>query len=160
MPTNYWGADIMQDDRLIFLIFTAQNKLRTYLNNALVAANVGVTFVQAGILFLLKQSNGRTMSDLSQLIGVDNSTLTGLVDRLEKAGFVVRQASPTDRRSLLIQVTPEGIAAGDKAKMIIKRVNEEIKTGFPPEEIEIFKVILRSFFKKFNKSNGNKNDIP
>ena len=150
----------MQDDRLIFLIFTAQNKLRTYLNNALVAANVGVTFVQAGILFLLKQSNGRTMSDLSQLIGVDNSTLTGLVDRLEKAGFVVRQASPTDRRSLLIQVTPEGIAAGDKAKMIIKRVNEEIKTGFPPEEIEIFKVILRSFFKKFNKSNGNKNDIP
>lgn len=150
----------MQDDRLIFLIFTAQNKLRTYLNNALVAANVGVTFVQAGILFLLKQSNGRTMSDLSQLIGVDNSTLTGLVDRLEKAGFVARQASPTDRRSLLIQVTPEGIAAGDKAKMIIKRVNEEIKTGFPPEEIEIFKEILRSFFEKFNKNGSNKNDIP
>jgi len=150
----------MQDDRLIFLIFTAQNKLRTYLNNALVAANVGVTFVQAGILFLLKQSNGRTMSDLSQLIGVDNSTLTGLVDRLEKAGFVARHASPTDRRSLLIQVTPEGITAGDKAKMIIKRVNEEIKTGFLPEEIEIFKVILRSFFEKFNKNSGNKNDGP
>jgi len=150
----------MQDDRLIFLIFTAQNKLRTYLNNALTAANVRVTFVQAGILFLLKQSNGRTMSDLSQLIGVDNSTLTGLVDRLEKAGFVARQASPTDRRSLLIQVTPEGIAAGDQAKMIIKRVNEEIKTGFPPAEMETFKKILRSFFEKFNKNSGNKNDIP
>ncbi|MFA5181192.1 MAG: MarR family transcriptional regulator [Syntrophales bacterium] len=148
----------MKDDRLIFLIFTAQNKLRTYLNNALVAANVRVTFVQAGILFLLKQSNGRTMSDLSQLIGVDNSTLTGLVDRLEKAGFVARQASPTDRRSLLIQVTPEGIAEGDKAKMIIKRVNEEIKTGFPPEDMEIFKGILRSFFEKFNKNSGNRND--
>ncbi|MCK9392998.1 MAG: MarR family transcriptional regulator [Syntrophales bacterium] len=148
----------MKDDRLIFLIFTAQNKLRTYLNNALVAANVRVTFVQAGILFLLKQSNGRTMSDLSQLIGVDNSTLTGLVDRLEKVGFVVRQASPTDRRSLLIQVTPEGIAEGDKAKMIIKRVNEEIKTGFSPEELDIFKGILRSFFKKFNKNSGNRND--
>jgi MarR family transcriptional regulator, organic hydroperoxide resistance regulator len=148
----------MKDDRLIFLIFTAQNKLRTYLNNALVAANVRVTFVQAGILFLLKQSNGRTMSDLSQLIGVDNSTLTGLVDRLEKVGFVARQASPTDRRSLLIQVTPEGIAEGDKAKMIIKRVNEEIKTGFPPEEMEIFKGILRSFFEKFNKNSGNRND--
>jgi MarR family transcriptional regulator, organic hydroperoxide resistance regulator len=148
----------MQDDRIIFLIFTAQNKLRTYLNNALVAANVRVTFVQAGILFLLKQSNGRTMSDLSQLIGVDNSTLTGLVDRLEKVGFVARQASPTDRRSLLIQVTPEGIAEGDKAKMIIKRVNEEIKTGFAPEDMEIFKGILKSFFEKFNKNSGGKND--
>ena len=150
----------MKDDRLIFLIFTAQNKLRTYLNNALVAANVRVTFVQAGILFLLKQSNGRTMSDLSQLIGVDNSTLTGLVDRLEKVGFFARQAIPTDRRSLLIQVTPEGIAEGDKAKMIIKKVNEEIKTGFPPEEMEIFKGILRSFFEKFNKNSVNKNNVP
>jgi DNA-binding MarR family transcriptional regulator len=148
----------MQDDRLIFLIFTAQNKLRTYLNNALVTANVRVTFVQAGILFLLKQSNGRTMSDLSQLIGVDNSTLTGLVDRLEKAGFVVRQASTTDRRSLLIQVTPEGITEGDRAKLVIKRVNEEIKTGYSLEEIEIFKGILRSFFNKFNKNSGGRND--
>lgn len=148
----------MKDDRLIFLIFTAQNKLRTYLNNALVAASVRVTFVQAGILFLLKQSNGRTMSDLSQLIGVDNSTLTGLVDRLEKAGFVARQASPTDRRSLLIQVTPEGIAEGDKAKTIIKRVNEEIKVGHSPEEMEIFKGILRSFFVKFNKNGGSRSD--
>jgi len=146
----------MPDDRLIFLIFTAQNKLRTYLNNALVAANAGVTFVQAGILFLLKQSNGRTMSDLSQLIGVDNSTLTGLVDRLEKVGFVARKASPTDRRSLLIQVTPEGIAAGDKAKVVIKRINEEIKTGHLPEEMEIFKGILRSFFEKFNKNGGSR----
>jgi DNA-binding MarR family transcriptional regulator len=151
------GADSMQDDRLIFLIFTAQNKLRTYLNNALVAANVRVTFVQAGILFLLKQSDGRTMSDLSQLIGVDNSTLTGLVDRLEKAGLVVRQASPTDRRSLLIRVTPEGITEGDRAKLVIKRVNEEIKTGYSSEEIEIFKGILRSFFKKFNKNSGGRN---
>ncbi len=141
----------MTDDRLIFLIFTAQNKLRTYLNNALITAGVRVTYVQAGILFLLKQSNGRTMSDLSQLIGVDNSTLTGLVDRLEKAGFVVRQASPTDRRALLIQVTPEGIAEGEKAKAIIRGVNAEVKAGFAPEELEIFKGVLRSFFTKFSR---------
>ena len=141
----------MTDDRLIFLIFTAQNKLSTYLNNALTAAGVKVTYVQAGILFLLKQGNGRTMSDLSQLIGVDNSTLTGLVDRLEKSGFVFRQASPTDRRALLIHVAPEGVAEGEKAEAIIKAVNAEVKTGFSPEEVEIFKAVLRSFFTKFNK---------
>jgi len=141
----------MTDDRLIFLIFTAQNKLRTYLNNALTAAGVRVTYVQAGILFLLKQSNGRTMSDLSQLISVDNSTLTGLVDRLEKAGFVFRQASPTDRRALLIHVTPEGIAEGEKAKAIIRGVNAEVKAGFSPAEVDIFKGVLRSFSAKFNK---------
>ena len=144
----------MTDDRLIFLIFTAQNKLRTYLNNALAAAGVRVTYVQAGIIFLLKQGSIRNMSDLSRLIGVDNSTLTGLVDRLEKAGFVTRHASSTDRRSLSVRVTPEGIAEGEKAKAIIRGVNAEVKEGFSPEELEIFKVVLRSFFDKFDKQEG------
>jgi len=64
---------------------------------------------------------------------------------------VYRQASSTDRRSLLIHVTPEGLAEGEKAKAIIKGVNAEVKTGFSPEEMEIFKAVLRSFFTKFNK---------
>lgn len=144
----------MTDDRLIFLIFTAQNKLRTYLNNALAAAGVRVSYAQAGIIFLLKQGSIGTMSDLSRLIGVDNSTLTGLVDRLEKAGFVARQTSSTDRRSLSVRITPEGIAEGEKAKAIIRGVNAEVKAGFSPEELEIFKGVLRSFFDKFDKQEG------
>ncbi|HNY73718.1 MAG TPA: MarR family transcriptional regulator [Syntrophales bacterium] len=144
----------MTDDRLIFLIFTAQNKLRTYLNNALAAAGVRVSYAQAGIIFLLKQGSIGTMSDLSRLIGVDNSTLTGLVDRLEKAGFVARQASSTDRRSLSVRITPEGIAEGEKAKAIIRGVNAEVKEGFSPEELESFKGVLRSFFDKFDKQEG------
>jgi len=144
----------MTDDRLIFLIFTAQNKLRTYLNNALAAAGVRVSYAQAGIIFLLKQGSIGTMSDLSRLIGVDNSTLTGLVDRLEKAGFVARQTSSTDRRSLSVRITPEGIAEGEKAKAIIRGVNAEVKEGFSPEELESFKGVLRSFFDKFDKQEG------
>jgi hypothetical protein len=42
------------DDILIYLIFTAQNKLRTYLNNTMTADGVKVTVAQSGILFLLK----------------------------------------------------------------------------------------------------------
>ncbi|MDI9569234.1 MAG: MarR family transcriptional regulator [Pseudomonadota bacterium] len=143
----------MTDDRIIFLIFSAQNKLRTYLGNALAAAGVRVSYPQAGIIFLLKQGE-RTMSDLSRLLGVDNSTLTGLVDRLEKAGFVVRRTSAADRRSLSIQVTPEGIVEGEKAKAIIRDVNALVKAGFSPEELEVFKGVLRSFFDKFDKPGG------
>ncbi|MCX7635507.1 MAG: MarR family transcriptional regulator [Syntrophales bacterium] len=140
------------DDRLIFLLFTAQNRLRTYLNGALNAAGVRVTIVQGGILFLLKQQNGRTMSELSQLVGVDNSTLTGLVDRLEKAGFVTRRMSATDRRALLIDITDEGRQEAEKAKAVIRQVNEEIKRGFNTDEIEAFKAVLKAFSQKFNKN--------
>ncbi|TRZ48533.1 MarR family transcriptional regulator, partial [bacterium] len=87
------------DDRLIYLLFTAQQKLRTYLKKMMTKENVRVTTAQAGILFLLKQKDGRTMSELSQILSIDNSTITGLVDRLEKTGLVRRNASPHDRRA-------------------------------------------------------------
>ena len=141
-----------QDDRLIYLVFMAQQKLRIYLKNALLTEGVKVTPTQTGILFLLKHKNGRTMTELSQFLAADNSTMTGLVDRLEKSGFVVREASPTDRRALLVRITQEGIDEIDRAKAIIKRVNEEVSSGFSDEEIAAFKKVLNSFFQKFNKA--------
>ncbi len=137
------------DDRLINLVFTAQQKLRTYLNNALTAKRIKVTPAQAGILFLLKQKDGQSMSELSQVLSIDNSTITGLVDRLEKTGFVSRNASPSDRRISQIHITSEGVEEINRAKIVINRVNQEIKEGFSETEIENFKRILNSFFDKF-----------
>jgi DNA-binding MarR family transcriptional regulator len=139
------------DDRLIYQVFMAQQKLRTYLKDALAMEGVRVTPAQAGILFLLKKKNGQSMTELSQLLSIDNSTITGLVDRLEKSGFVNRNASTSDRRMFRIFITPQGIEESNKAKTIIKRVNKEIKSGFSREDIEIFKRILNSFLEKFNK---------
>ena len=140
------------DDRLIYLIFTAQQKLRTYLTKMLIKENVRVTPAQAGILFLLKQRDGRTMGELSQMLSIDNSTITGLVDRLEKRGLVRRDPSPHDRRASHVFVNPEGIEEVDKAKKVIRAVNQEIKNGFSAEELESFNRILRSFFHKFDSN--------
>jgi DNA-binding MarR family transcriptional regulator len=138
------------DDRLIYLLFTAQQKLRTYLKKMMTKENVRVTTAQAGILFLLKQKDGRTTSELSQILSIDNSTITGLVDRLEKTGLVRRDASPHDRRASHVFINPQGIEEVDKAKRVIKMVNQEIKNGFSAEELESFNRILKSFFHKFD----------
>lgn len=138
-------------DRLLYQVFMAQQKLRTYLKNALSMEGVRVTTAQAGILFLLKQKDGQSMTELSQVLSIDNSTITGLIDRLEKSGFVSRNAGRSDRRMFRIYITPQGIEESNRAKTVIKRVNEEIKSGFSQEDIEIFKRILKSFLEKFNK---------
>ena len=158
---NIWSVTpLIMDNRLIFLIFSAQQKLRIYLNNALSAAGVRVTVAQAGILFLLKQKDGRTMTELSQILGIDNSTMTGLTDRLEKTGFAKRQASTGDRRASHIHITSEGLAEVEGAKRVIRQVNEEIKTGFSEEEIEAFKRVLNGFFDKFQRNGNAKNQSP
>jgi len=141
-----------KDDRLIYLIFTAQQKLRTYIKNALVKENIKVTTAQAGILFLLKQKNGQSMSELSQVLSVDNSTLTGLIDRLERSGFARRNSNPGDRRALNIDITDTGVKELEKAKAVIRRINEEIKAGFSEQEMESFKKVLQHFALKFNRS--------
>ncbi len=141
-----------RDDRLIYLIFTAQQKLRTYMKNVLMKENVQVTVAQAGILFLLKQKSGQSMSDVSKLLSIDNSTLTGLVDRLERAGFVRRNSNPGDRRALNIDITDSGIRELEKAKTVIRRINEEIKSGFSEQEMESFKRVLQHFTMKFGKN--------
>jgi len=139
------------DDRLIYQIFMAQQKLRTYINNILPSEGIRVTLGQAGILFILQHNNGRTMTELTKALAVENATLTGLIDRLERSGFVTRKASPEDRRSFRIYITPDGINECERVKPLIKRINEEIKYGFSKEEIEVFKRVLQSLFKKFDK---------
>jgi len=139
------------DDRLIYQVFMAQQKLRTYLKDALEIEGVRVTTAHAGILFLLKQKDGQSMTELSQVLSIDNSTITRLIDRLEKSGFVSRNASTSDRRMFRIYITHQGVEESNRAKTVIKRVNEEIKSGFSQEDIEIFKRILKSFLEKFNK---------
>ncbi|MDD5233619.1 MAG: MarR family transcriptional regulator [Syntrophales bacterium] len=148
---------MVSDDRVIYLIFTAQQKLRTYLNAALAAEGLRVTYAQAGILFLLKHKSGRSMTELSQFLGTDNSTMTGLVDRLEKAGFVSRNSNPGDRRLSDVYITEQGLNEINRAKSVIRRVNEEVKSGFTSREVENFKNMLNSFFEKFSiKENKNR----
>jgi DNA-binding MarR family transcriptional regulator len=140
------------DDRLIFLLSKAHNKLQNYIRGQLATAGVKISAVQAGILFLLKERDGRTMTELSQILSTDNSAITGLVDRLERAGFIYRRMPPSDRRSYLICITPDGLEEINKAREIIRRVNEEIKEGFSAVDIESYKKVLNGILEKLGKS--------
>ncbi len=138
------------DDRLIYLLSMAKQALIDYTNKALLKEEVKLTIAQAGILFMLKQKNLCMMSELGQVYNIDNSAVTRLIDRLENNGLVERQVPPENRRAILIHITPRGLEEADKAKKVIKTINEEIKKGFTPEEIESYKKVLNGILEKFN----------
>src|SRR5512137_505785 len=125
-----------KDDRLIYLISMAQLLLRTRINTLFANDGLRVTLPQATVLFLLTEKDCRMMSELGRIIGVDNSAMTGLVDRLEKAGLVRREAKREDRRALLIRISPEGRNEAGRAAKIIRGVNEKIREGFEAGQIE------------------------
>jgi DNA-binding MarR family transcriptional regulator len=55
-----------------------------------------------------KSQNGMTLGELSQRMMVSNGNVTGLVDRLVDQKMIERRPSPTDRRAMLVNLTPEG----------------------------------------------------
>ncbi len=137
------------DDRLIFLLATVQGAVKKHANKALAKAGVRITAAQSGILFLLQQRDRRMMSELGKILGIENSAMTSLVDRLEKSGFVTRQPDPADRRALLICATPAGLEEIEKATPIIRQINDAIKSGLSEHEIEVFKKVLDRILKRF-----------
>lgn len=68
-----------------------------------VAAHLGMSAAEWKCLGLLDQHGPSTASRLAELSGLTTGAITGIVDRLEKAGYVSRHAHPTDRRSVIIQ---------------------------------------------------------
>ncbi len=138
------------EDRLIFLISKVYQKLITNLQRAFSDACLEVTPIQAMVLFLLQKKDGASLTELSQGLMLENPTVTGLIDRLEKLGYVKRSDHPNDRRVYLIHLTKKGDAVAKRALPIIKKLNEQIKEGYSGKEIEDFKKVLIGAFKKFS----------
>ncbi|REJ75101.1 MAG: MarR family transcriptional regulator [Acidobacteria bacterium] len=69
----------------------------------------GLTSPQADVIFALGNTDGMTCKELGERSLITKGTLTGIIDRLEKKGLVLRTTSPSDRRSVIVELTPAGI---------------------------------------------------
>lgn len=68
-----------------------------------VAAHLGISAAEWKCLGLLRKHGSSSASRLAALSGFTTGAITGIVDRLESAGYVRREAHPTDRRSVIVQ---------------------------------------------------------
>lgn len=71
------------------------------------AAEHDLSIIQTRLLGVLRDRRP-TMNQLARLLGLDKSSVTGLVDRAERRGLVVRVPSTADRRSVLVALTDDG----------------------------------------------------
>src|SRR5699024_11133335 len=74
-----------------------------------------LTFPQAMVLTVLGEDGPVPISTLAERTGSANSTVSGIVDRLEKLGLAKRQRSETDRRVIYVSATEKYAALRDKA---------------------------------------------
>ena len=100
------GAD-QNADRLADFIMFAQ---RSFLLDLSKELNKGsVSYAQFFLLGYLANEDYLTMTDISKKMGHSTAAATGLVDRLEKLGYVQRLHASDDRRKVMVQITRKGI---------------------------------------------------
>ncbi len=94
-------------DRMADFIMFAQ---RSFLLDLSKELNKGqISYAQFFLLGYLSSEDYLTMTDISKKMGHSTAAATGLVDRLEKLGYVQRLHAADDRRKVMVQITRKGI---------------------------------------------------
>ena len=100
-------------------------------------------------------SDGIEMSELSWTLGLDNSTVTRLIERLEVKDFVARKKSKSDKRSIIVSLKKKGVSIQKNIEKKLDEIGEQIffKTSQSQKEISLenlssFQWELRKTFLK------------
>ena len=105
------------------------------------AAEHDLSIIQTRLLGVLRDRTP-TMNELARFLGLDKSSVTGLVDRAERRGLVVRVPSATDRRAVLVSLTDDGRALAWKAAAAFDADVSALLSRLPPRERETLSRIV------------------
>lgn len=132
------------DDCLYYLISRATLAATGALRRGLKRAGVqDVRPAYLGVLLSLWKEDGLQTTQLSRRAGLERSTMTGLLDRMERDALIRRTADPDDRRAQRIRLTERGALCRGPVNEVVDRTLIGATRGLEPEEVDQLKSLLR-----------------
>jgi DNA-binding MarR family transcriptional regulator len=140
MTTRTGGVPLAREqlspvDGLAQLSFVIQGMLE------LRAAERDLSIIQTRLLGVLRDRKP-TMHELARFLGLDKSSVTGLVDRAERRGLVARVPSTTDRRAVLVSLTDDGRSLISQAAARFEADVSTLLSRLPPRERDTLSRII------------------
>ena len=117
----------------------ATHRIGRHLESGLAA--VGVDQAEAHVLSALA-GGPMTVAALVKAVGVKRSTLTNILDRLERRGLVSREINPHDRRSFVVRPTRGGERAAKKVAAVFAAVDKKLVRATTVQERQAFEAVL------------------
>ncbi len=109
-------------EQLCFSIYSAHHVFNRLYKPLL--EPLSLTYPQYLVMMALWESDVLSVKDLGRRLGLDSGTLTPLLKRLEKGGYIERKRDVADERRVLISLTAEGKALKTRARAIPDAVME------------------------------------
>jgi DNA-binding MarR family transcriptional regulator len=126
------GDDLLPLDRqLCFQLYAATNLLQRLYRPLL--APLGLTYSQYLVMLVLWEREETSVCELRECLHLDVGTLSPLLKRMERAGFLTRQRDADDERRVLVALTARGRSLRRQAKSIPAALAK--LTGLKPDEV-------------------------
>ena len=101
---------------------------------------LGLTYTQYLVFLVLWEQDGIPVGEICEKLMLDNGTVSPLLKKMEKAGYITRSRSQEDDRIVVITLTDQGRDLQEQAKDIPEKVGSCI--DLPPEEAqELYKLL-------------------
>lgn len=113
---------LLLDDMMCLALYQASRQMTARYRPAL--GDLGLTYPQYLVMVLLWQEGGSTVGAIGHRLGLESSTLSPLLKRLEGLGLVSRTRSITDERSVHVSPTARGLAMRQEAERVPDQICE------------------------------------
>jgi DNA-binding MarR family transcriptional regulator len=106
--------------------------------------DLDLTASEINALANLADGHGRTVSELGAAVGARPTTLTSVLDRLERRGHITRGTRPGDRRAVLIELTPSGRLTAATIRQAIADLERRALGDLTAEAITALRTALQA----------------
>lgn len=134
--------DEQHNPRIVASLERATHAVALLIDRAL--KDLAVTQAEAHVLAYLAQARQCSINDLHASFGHKRSTLTSVLDRLERRGMVRRGPHPASRRLVLVALTDEGRQAAERVGAVVQRLEEAVVTRTGRADVEAFLRVIRA----------------
>ena len=124
----------------ILALQRATHQTLTALGTAL--ADLRLTPSETNALANLADGQPRSVRELSADTGTRATTLTGVLDRLERRGYLTRELDPADRRSFRLRLTPDGFAVGRRVAGAVAELERTALARLSDRQIAGFHAVV------------------
>lgn len=126
-------------EELLLQLETAIRKMGSQgiLLSQAIAGLTGLNSSDMECLEIILQRNGVTAGELAKSTGLTTGAITGVVDRLEKAGYARRSADSADRRKVIVRAYPEKVQEIEALYAPIRQAMRELWAEYSDEELTL-----------------------
>src|SRR5690349_3116835 len=121
-------------------LFTASKAVRRAFDDALSSAGGSIPVWL--VLTNLKAADWRSQHELARAVGIEGPTLTRHLDQLERQGLVLRRQDSSDRRAVVVELTPEGHEAHARLRDVVIAFDRRLRAGLSQDEVDALRDLL------------------